>query len=615
MTASTLALLGFDTYCVCYSDYLSQRDYTAFEPLFNKLDLLKFINYGTFNKVCEDVLNKNGDVRQVIETFIRTNQLPLPSKSTGTGRARILLIDEVDVFFSKEFYGNRYQPSLSLTDPVLTNFISLIWKERHNSPTLLKLKESDEFKACLDQFGVHWAPLITESAKDMLYELNSFETHEYVVKNDKIGYKELDKTVFDTSYGYKTLFAYFLENQNGKISAESLSKNTSLLIRLGTFSYAEIPKQFDSILGCSGTLSTLSRPEQDIIENIYSIQHRTFIPSVYGRNNLIFNKETSILIEAEETCFQVLKKEIENRLVGVNVGTKRAVFVVFESKQTLRRFLESVEYMPLRNETLVLTEEASVQEKSYIINSATLSGKITFFTKIFGRGTDFKVHDTIVSVNGGVHVIQTFLSEELSEEIQIKGRTARQGENGSYSLVLPVKSLEKFLIQPQHVQENQNKLYQYLNEMRCKFFNLKYEENVKYVEQIKQKHLESIEFLEQVFSDQKLLVREFLLEQNKGFELFSQVDSKTLILMDATGSMTYLLDKLKNKLETMFERVFAVLNDANLNLDSFQIKLAVYRNYNSTETMLMQTSSWENRPENLVSFLKKIYATDGNNFN
>ena len=85
--------------------------------------------------------------------------------------------------------------------------------------------------------------------------------------------------------------------------------------------------------------------------------------------------------------------------------------------------------------------------------------------------------------------------------------------------------------------------------------------------------------------------------------------------MDATGSMTYLLDKLKNKLETMFERVFAVLNDANLNLDSFQIKLAVYRNYNSTETMLMQTSSWENRPENLVSFLKKIYATDGNNFN
>jgi len=35
-----------------------------------------------------------------------------------------------------------------------------------------------------------------------------------------------------------------------------------------------------------------------------------------------------------------------------------------------------------------------------------------------------------------VHVIQTFLSEELSEEIQIKGRAARQGQDGSYSMVL-----------------------------------------------------------------------------------------------------------------------------------------------------------------------------------
>jgi hypothetical protein len=38
-------------------------------------------------------------------------------------------------------------------------------------------------------------------------------------------------------------------------------------------------------------------------------------------------------------------------------------------------------------------------------------------TKCFGRGTDFIARDDIVAANGGVHVIQTFLSEELSEEI------------------------------------------------------------------------------------------------------------------------------------------------------------------------------------------------------
>ena len=38
--------------------------------------------------------------------------------------------------------------------------------------------------------------------------------------------------------------------------------------------------------------------------------------------------------------------------------------------------------------------------------------------------------------------LQTFLSEELSEEIQIQGRTARQGKRGSYQLILLEQDLE-----------------------------------------------------------------------------------------------------------------------------------------------------------------------------
>lgn len=37
---------------------------------------------------------------------------------------------------------------------------------------------------------------------------------------------------------------------------------------------------------------------------------------------------------------------------------------------------------------------------------------------------------------------KTFLSDELSEEIQIQGRTARQGKKGSYQLVLLEQDLE-----------------------------------------------------------------------------------------------------------------------------------------------------------------------------
>ena len=37
---------------------------------------------------------------------------------------------------------------------------------------------------------------------------------------------------------------------------------------------------------------------------------------------------------------------------------------------------------------------------------------------------------------GGTHVIQAFFSDDISEEIQIQGRTARQGNQGTYSLIL-----------------------------------------------------------------------------------------------------------------------------------------------------------------------------------
>ena len=50
---------------------------------------------------------------------------------------------------------------------------------------------------------------------------------------------------------------------------------------------------------------------------------------------------------------------------------------------------------------------------------------MTCFTAPFGRGTDFVVTEPKVR-DLGVFVLQTFLSEEISEEIQIKGRGGRQ---------------------------------------------------------------------------------------------------------------------------------------------------------------------------------------------
>ena len=42
--------------------------------------------------------------------------------------------------------------------------------------------------------------------------------------------------------------------------------------------------------------------------------------------------------------------------------------------------------------------------------------RITLFTREFGRGLDFVTIEKDLDYLGGIYVIQTFLSEELSEE-------------------------------------------------------------------------------------------------------------------------------------------------------------------------------------------------------
>ena len=44
-----------------------------------------------------------------------------------------------------------------------------------------------------------------------------------------------------------------------------------------------------------------------------------------------------------------------------------------------------------------------------IVKNFLFLGKITLFTKIFGRGTDFKVHDEKVISNGGKFFIEDFI--------------------------------------------------------------------------------------------------------------------------------------------------------------------------------------------------------------
>ena len=122
--------------------------------------------------------------------------------------------------------------------------------------------------------------------------------------------------------------------------------------------------------------------------------------------------------------------------------------VFFNDRQSLESFTKS-DYCKKFTGYHTLEEQMSHSDKQHSISKAATRGQITFATAVFGRGSDFECHDEKLQKKGGLHVLQTFVSLDISEEVQIQGRTARQGKAGTYSLLLKSEEIEEELgLQP-----------------------------------------------------------------------------------------------------------------------------------------------------------------------
>lgn len=117
----------------------------------------------------------------------------------------------------------------------------------------------------------------------------------------------------------------------------------------------------------------------------------------------------------------MLVDESHRRMLAINGTGQRAVLVFFRDRVAFDAFFLSRPFEGLRESWV-----AWRKRKNWHINHAVNIGRIILLTREFGRGTDLNCRNSILDERGGLHVIQTFPSEERSEEKQIKGRTSRQ---------------------------------------------------------------------------------------------------------------------------------------------------------------------------------------------
>jgi len=105
----------------------------------------QYIHYGTFNKVCENIINQQGDIRKIVLNWVSNNWDKTDSSKESLNRPKVLMVDEVDVFFGKDFYGNLYKPLAKLKDPTIIELTNYIWNNRNSKLTLQTIQSTSEY--------------------------------------------------------------------------------------------------------------------------------------------------------------------------------------------------------------------------------------------------------------------------------------------------------------------------------------------------------------------------------------------------------------------------------------------------------------------------------------
>ena len=250
--------------------------------------------------------NQRGGHVEVRNTSLQPR---MSSLQAGQQSGEILLVDEVDVFFGSDFYGQTHNQVAVLESAEAEDLLREVWQNRDEVDNLggliQKVLQCPQYQAMLQKYP-EFRDVVKSEAVQMCGDLRAHikDEKDYIFDGRRIGYKIMDGVAFDVVKGYKTAFAYLQEATKGQLQDETiLKKALALRIPCGRFSYA----RFDSpkILGVSGTIQALGSCEWNVMQR-FGIKRYTLVPSVYGKNNFRFLNQSGtppITISTDESHF------------------------------------------------------------------------------------------------------------------------------------------------------------------------------------------------------------------------------------------------------------------------------------------------------------------------
>ena len=288
--------------------------------------------------------------------------------------------------------------------------------------------------------------------KNLINSFNFKQEEDYVILETATKGKVVSPVDFANtgSINYNTTWQsglhQFLQLENCiKFDPENLI--TSYISNAGLFS------KYNHSYGMSGTLG--SAGTQKLLQEIYNVSC-AFIPTFKPK---IFHKEPDIITFSHDEHLNTLKNFIQEY---TNKG--RAILVICQTIKFAKE-LKKLLSQEIKDKKISLYCTADSSEAN-ILDKAIDSAEVMIATNLAGRGTDLKTTQAVEATDeegsGGLHVLLSFLPQNLRVEEQAFGRTSRQGNNGSANMIINFEAVKKHL----SVDENRAIDIEYLKKVR-----------------------------------------------------------------------------------------------------------------------------------------------------
>jgi len=191
---------------------------------------------------------------------------------------------------------------------------------------------------------------------------------------------------------------------------------------LASITFQNYFRMYQKLAGMTGTADT----EAEEFKKIYNLE----VLVVPTNQPMIRMDHSDVIYKTEEEKFKAVLEEIRelNKIKRpVLVGT-----ISIEKSELLSKYLNR---FGIKHHVL---NAKNHEKEAEIIAQAGQSGAVTISTNMAGRGTDIKLGEGVAAI-GGLHILGTERHESRRIDNQLRGRSGRQGDQGSSRFYLSLE--------------------------------------------------------------------------------------------------------------------------------------------------------------------------------